>query len=83
MEAALCNEPAGYCPTNEDLLKVLEKWDGKICLELETDAPTLTVEVVKEDFLSEIRRYWPMSGICNLRFSCISNGHQVAVLRAF
>lgn len=73
--------PAGYMPSNEDLLTVLEKWDGKICIEFEVNAPTLTVEVVKKDFLSEIRRYWALSAPCKLKFSCISNGHGIVVLK--
>lgn len=83
MEAALCNEPAGYCPTNEDLVKVLEKWEGMVALEFESDAATLHLLLIKKDLISEIRRNWPMSGICNLKFSCISHGHELLVLKPF
>lgn len=82
IETAFNGEMSSYCPSNEDLLNVLEKWEGKICLEFDFDAPTITVEVVKTDFLSEIRRYWALSAVCHLKFSCISHGHGLVVLKA-
>lgn len=83
MEAALCGEPSLYCPTNEDLIRVLERWDGRVCFDLETDAPSLMVELNKKELVFEIRRNWNLSAISNLKFSAINTTHKFLVLKVF
>lgn len=80
VEAGHLGEAGDYWPTNADLLKVLKRWTGVVCLEINTDAPPINVKVVKTDLTAEIERCWQLDDICNLEISCVSHGHGVLVL---
>lgn len=69
-----------YLPSNADLLKILENWPDKICIEILSQQQPLIVEVVKKDFLGEIKRNWRMDDNSPLSISCCSYNAGVLVL---
>lgn len=69
-----------YWPTNADLLRVLRSWSGLVAFEIETEAQTLMVKVVKRDLINEIRHKWKARDICDLTISLVSHGQRVMVL---
>lgn len=81
--AASMGEPAEYCPTNKDLIAVIQNWDGMVCVEFVTDAKELCLKVDKEDLVQEIERCWQLDGLCNLEISCCNYAKKILVFKHF
>lgn len=67
-------------PTIEDLLRVLENWNGKICYEILTQQPGIFVVVDKADLIGEIKKNWNKQDNSPIYISCVHYKAGVVIL---